>query len=77
MSGVGDHEFQAISDLVGDMGFQIKNSTLSNTKKKEKQEKKCSNLKITEERDFFEKPDQFMEELKEDLICSRISNIKK
>ena len=77
LSGVGDHEFQAISDLVGDMSFQIKNSTLSNTKKKEKQHKKCSNLKIREERDFFEKPDQFMEELKEDLICSRTSNIKK
>ena len=77
LGGVGDHEFQAISDLVGDMSFQIKNSTLSNTKKKEKQGKKCSNLKITEERDFFEKPDQFMEELKEDLICSRTSNIKK
>ena len=75
LSGVGDHEFQAISDLVGDMSFQIKNSTLSNTKRKEKQDKKCSNLKIRDERDFFEKPDQFMEELKEDLICSRTSNI--
>ena len=28
LSGVGDNEFQAISDLVGDMSFQIKNSTL-------------------------------------------------
>ena len=59
------------------LSFQIKNSTLSNTKKKEKQDKRCSNFKITEERDFFKKPDQFMEELKEDLICSRTSNIKK
>ena len=48
------------------MSFQIKIATLSNIKRNEEQDEK-SNLKIKEEHDFFEKPDQFKEELKEDL----------
>ena len=46
LSGVGDHEFQAISDLVGDMSFQIKNSTLSNTKKRRNKTKNVVTLKL-------------------------------
>ena len=48
------------------MSFQIKITTLSNIKRKEEQDEK-SNLKIKEEHDFFEKPDQFKDEVKEDL----------
>ena len=46
LSGFGDHEFQAISDLVGDMSFQIKNSTLSNTKKRRNKTKNVVTLKL-------------------------------
>lgn len=35
LSGAGDLEFQAILDLIAEMSFQIKNSTLLNIKRKE------------------------------------------
>ena len=40
LSGARDLEFQANSDLIGEMSFQIKNTTLSNIKRKEEQDKK-------------------------------------
>ena len=67
LSGAGDLDFQAIFDLILQLNFQIKRSTLLNGKRKEDGDNE-SNLKIKEERDFFEWSDQFEEELVEDLF---------
>ena len=40
LSGAQDLECEAISDLVGEMNFKIKNVTLSNLDRKEEQDKK-------------------------------------
>ena len=61
MSGARDLDFQAVSDLIFEVNFQIKHSTLLNRKRKEEDDE--SNLKIKEEHDYFEPPDQFEEEL--------------
>ena len=66
LSGARNLGFQAISDLIGEMSFKIKNLTLLNIKRKEKQDKK-SNLDIKKSQDFFEEPKKFEEELEEDL----------
>ena len=66
LSGARDLDFQAISELVLEVNFQIKCSTLLNRRRKE--ENNESNLQIKEERDFFERSDQFEEELVEDLF---------
>ena len=68
MSGARDLNFQAVSDLISEVSFQRKRSTLLNKKRKEEDNE--SNIKIKEERDFFEWPDQFEEELLEDLFKS-------
>ena len=65
LSGARDFDFQAVSDLISEVSFQTKRSTLLNRKRKE--ENNESNLKIKEERDFFEWPYQFEEEVVEDL----------
>ena len=52
MSGAGDLDFQAVSDLISEVGFQIKHLTLLNRKQKEEDNE--SNLKIKEESDFFD-----------------------
>ena len=62
----GDLDFQAVSNLILDVNFQIKHSTLLNRKRKEEEDNE-SILKMKEEHDFFEWPDQFEEELVEDL----------
>ena len=66
LSGARDFHFQAVSDLISEVSFQIKHSTLLNGKRKEEDNE--SNLKIKEQHDFFERPDQFLEELVEDLF---------
>ena len=69
LSGERDLEFEAISDLIGEMSFKIKNSTLSNIKRKSEQDKE-SNLDIKKSHDLFEEPTEseiFKEELEEDL----------
>ena len=66
LSGARDLEFEAISDLVGEISFQIKNSTLLNIKRKEEQDKE-SILDIKKSHDFFEEPEKFEKELEEDL----------
>ena len=62
----GARDFQAVSDLILEVNFQVKHLTLLNRKRKEEDSE--SNLKIKEKRDFFERPDQFEEELVEDLF---------
>ena len=52
LSGARDFDFQAVSDLISEVSFQTKRSTLLNRKRKE--ENNESNFKIKEERDFFE-----------------------
>ena len=52
LKGARDLNFQAASDLILEVNFQMKRSTLLNRKRKE--EDNQSNLKIKEERDFFE-----------------------
>ena len=66
LSGARDLEFEAISDLVGEISFQIKKSTLLNIKRKEEQHKENS-LDIKKSHDFFEETEKFEKELKEDL----------
>ena len=67
LSGARDLNFQAVSDLILEENFQIKRSNLSNRKRKEEEDNK-SNLKIKGKRHFFERPNQFGEELVEDLF---------
>ena len=57
---------EAISDLIGEMSFKIKNLTLSNIKRKAEQDKECS-LDIKESHNFFEEPEKFKEELEEHM----------
>ena len=57
LSGARDLDFQAVFDLILEINFQIKRSTLLNRKRKDK-----SNLKIKEERYIFKLPDQFEED---------------
>ena len=66
LSGGRDLEFEAVSDLIGEMSFKIKTQTLSNIKRKAEQDKE-SNLDIKKSHDFFEEPKKFKEELEEDL----------
>ena len=68
LSGARDFYFPAVSDLISEVSFQIKHSTLLNGKRKEEDNE--SNLKIKED-DFFERPDQFLEEVVEDLFKNR------
>ena len=51
LSGARNLEFSAVSDLILEISFQIKRSTLLNKKRKEEDEK--INVKIKEEHDFF------------------------
>ena len=70
LSGERGLEFEAISDLVGEMSFKIKSSTLLNIKGKAEQDKESS-IDIKKSHDFFEEPtesEKFKEELKEDLF---------
>ena len=67
LGGARDLDSQAVSDLILAVNLQIKRLTLLNKKRKEEEDNE-SNLKIKEERDFFEQPDQFEEELIEDLF---------
>ena len=67
MSGAKDLDFQKVSDLILEVNFQIKPSTLLNRKRKGEEDNEI-NLKIKEERDFFKLPDQFEKELVEDLF---------
>ena len=58
LSGAKNLEFEAISNLVGEISFQIKNSTHLNIKRKEELDKKSS-LDIKNVHDFFEEPEKF------------------
>ena len=64
--GARDLDFQAASDLILEVNLHIKRLTLLNKKRKEEDNE--SNFKIKEERNFLERPDQFEEELVEDLF---------
>ena len=59
LKGARDLDFQAVSNLISEISFQINISTLLNRKRKEEDNE--SNLKIKEERDFFKRSDQFEE----------------
>ena len=67
LGGARDLDSQAVSDLILAVNLQIKRLTLLNKKRKEEEDNE-TNLNIKEERDFFEQPDQFEEELIEDLF---------
>ena len=66
LSGERDLEFEAISDLIDEMSFKIKNSTLSNIKTKAEQDKKSS-LDIKKLHNLFEELEKFKEELEKAL----------
>ena len=67
MSGARDLDFQAVSDLILEVNFQINCSTLLNRIRKREEDNE-SNLKIKEECDFFEHSNQFDKELVENLF---------
>ena len=67
LSGARDLTFEAISELVAEISFQIKNSTPFNTKRKEEQDKDSS-LNIKKSHEFFNEPDKFKKEVGEDLL---------
>ena len=52
LSSARNLEFSAVSDLILEISFQIKRSTLLNRKRKEEEDEK-SNVRINEEHDFF------------------------
>ena len=52
LRGARDLDFQAVSDLISEVSFQMKCSTLFNRKRKEEEDNE-SNLKIKEEHDSF------------------------
>ena len=70
LSGGRNFNFEAISDLVADMSFQIKKLTLSNLKRKRYQDKKSAN-DIKNSHEFFDEGDdeqKIEDELKEDFF---------
>ena len=70
LSGGRNFNFEAISDLVADMSFQIKKLTLSNLKRKRDQDKKSAN-DIKNSHEFFDEGDdeqKFEDELKQNFF---------
>ena len=66
LSGTKDFTFGSVSDLISGLSFKIKESTLSNRDRQKKDQK--SSDKIIKDPSFVELPDQFEEELVEDLF---------
>ena len=66
LSGTRNHEFESVSNLIGESSFFIKQSTLANIKRKREDEK--SIREIEEKNNFVEKPDKFNEELIDGLF---------
>ena len=66
LSGTNDFTFGSVSDLISGLSFKIKESTLSNRDRQKKDQK--SSDKIIKDPSFVELPDQFEEELVEDLF---------
>ena len=67
LSGTRNHEFESVSDLIGELSFFIKQSTLANIKRKEKDDEK-SLQEIEKICNFVEKPDEFSEEVIDGLF---------
>ena len=67
LSGTRNYEFESVSDLIGELSFFIKQSTLANIKRKEKDDEK-SKQEIEKTRNFVEKPDEFSEEVIDGLF---------
>ena len=74
LSGGRDLEFEAVSDLIGEMSFKIKTQTLSNIKRKAEQDKESS-LGIKKSHNFFQEPEKFKKELEEDLKHKKIEEL--
>ena len=67
LSSAGDFLFDSVSDLTSAINFKIKKSTLSNRYRKEREDEN-SLEKINEKTTFVELPDQFEEDLIDDLF---------
>ena len=67
MSGAGDFSFNCVSDLTSRINFKIKELTLSKRDTKEKKDE-ISLEKINKDTTFVELPDQFEEELTDELL---------
>ena len=67
LSGARNHEFDSVSDLIGELSFFIKQVTLANIKGKE-EEDKTSIREIEKTRNFVEKNDEFSEEVTDGLF---------
>ena len=67
LSGARNHEFESVSDLIGELSFFIKQSTLANIKRKGKEDEN-SIQKIENAWNFVEKTDEFSEEVSDGLF---------
>ena len=67
LSGTKNLEFESVSDVISEMSFFMKQSTLANKKRKEKEDEK-SIQEIKKTRHFVEKPDEFSEEVIDGLF---------
>ena len=67
LRGVRNFESSAVSDLILGLSFKMKQSTLGNRDRQEKEDKK-RNEKINKDSIFVELPDEFEEELLADLF---------
>ena len=61
------HEFESVSDLISELNFSIKRSTLANMKRKGKKDEK-SIQEIEKTRNSVEKPDGFSEDITDGLF---------
>ena len=67
LSGTKKHEFESVSDLISELNFSIKRSTLANIKRKEKKDEK-SIEEIEKTHNFVQKPDGFSEDITDGLF---------
>ena len=67
LSATRNHKFESVSDLIGDLSFFIKQSTLANIKRIETEDEKFI-WEIEKTRNFIEKPDEFSGEVIDGLF---------
>ena len=67
LSGANNFNFDVISDFISRVSFSIKKSTLANIDRKEVEDAKKKAKEIIDSTTFVELPDQFEQEIVDDL----------
>ena len=67
LSRTRNHKFESVSDLIGDLSYSIKQSTLASIKRIEKEDEK-SIWEIEKTCNFVQKPDEFSGEVIDGLF---------